>query len=88
MNWQLCDPARPTTIVGGGPGRRRWEFMRLPGESIEELNTAETAWRLLEPWGMTPDNATLRRSGHVLRVARRYESRLEAGSRFIALALP
>lgn len=61
MNWQLCDPARPTTIISGGPGRRRWEFMRLPGESIEELNTAETAWRLLEPWAMTPDNAVLER---------------------------
>ncbi len=61
MNWQLCDPVRPTTIVSGGPGRRRWEFMRLPGESIEELNTAETAWRLLEPWGRTPDNTTLER---------------------------
>ncbi|HEV2660909.1 MAG TPA: bifunctional 3-(3-hydroxy-phenyl)propionate/3-hydroxycinnamic acid hydroxylase, partial [Ktedonobacteraceae bacterium] len=61
MNWQLCDPARPTTIVAGGPGRRRWEFMRLPGESIEDLNTTETAWRLLKPWGMTPDNATLER---------------------------
>lgn len=61
MNWQLCDPARPTTIVSGGPGRRRWEFMRLPGETIEELNTTETAWRLLEPWGRNPDNTTLER---------------------------
>lgn len=61
MNWQLCDPARPTTIVSGGPGRRRWEFMRLPGESIEELNTPETAWRLLEPWGRNPQNTTLER---------------------------
>ncbi len=61
MNWQLCDPARPTTIVSGGPGRRRWEFMRLPGESIPELNTDETAWRLLEPWGRTPANTTLER---------------------------
>jgi 2-polyprenyl-6-methoxyphenol hydroxylase-like FAD-dependent oxidoreductase len=61
LNWQLCDPARPTTLVSGGPGRRRWEFMRLPGESITDLNTESTAWRLLEPWGMTPDTAKLER---------------------------
>ncbi|GAA2974131.1 bifunctional 3-(3-hydroxy-phenyl)propionate/3-hydroxycinnamic acid hydroxylase [Streptomyces enissocaesilis] len=61
MNWQLCDPERPTTIVSGGPGRRRWEFLRLPHESIEELNTLETAWQLLEPWGRTPQNTTIER---------------------------
>ncbi|MGW2054295.1 bifunctional 3-(3-hydroxy-phenyl)propionate/3-hydroxycinnamic acid hydroxylase MhpA [Streptomyces sp. NPDC001840] len=61
MNWQLCDPERPTTIVSGGPGRRRWEFLRLPHESVEELNTRETTWRLLEPWGRTPENTTIER---------------------------
>jgi hypothetical protein len=62
MNWQLCDPARPTTIVSGGPGRRRREFMRLPDEDRDRLNTGETAWRLLEPWGSrTPQNTTLER---------------------------
>jgi len=61
INGQLCDPARPTTIVSGGPGRRRWEFMRLPGEDIAELNTERTAWRLLEPWDLRPENATLER---------------------------
>jgi 2-polyprenyl-6-methoxyphenol hydroxylase-like FAD-dependent oxidoreductase len=61
MNWQLCDPARPTTIVSGGPGRRRWEIMRLPGETLEELNTEEAAWRLLEPWGITHKTAELER---------------------------
>ena len=67
--WQLCDPKRPTTIVPGGPGpeptgpaRRRWEFMLLPGESAQELQTPESAWRLLEPWGLTPENAELERS--------------------------
>ncbi len=59
--WQLCDPARPTTIVPGGPGRRRWEFMALPGEDINDLNKAETAWTFLRPWGVTPDNAVLER---------------------------
>ena len=61
QNWQLCDPARPTTIVSGGPGRRRWEFMRLPHETREELNSPQAAWRLLTPWGRTPDNTTIER---------------------------
>lgn len=60
--WQLCDPKRPTTIVPGGPGRRRWEYMVLPGESAEEMQKPERAWELLEPWGMTPENAVLERS--------------------------
>jgi 2-polyprenyl-6-methoxyphenol hydroxylase-like FAD-dependent oxidoreductase len=60
-NLQICDPARPTTLVSGGPGRRRWEFMRLPGEPLEELNRDETAWRLLAPWGVRPANAALER---------------------------
>jgi 3-(3-hydroxy-phenyl)propionate hydroxylase len=67
--WQLCDPRRPTTIVPGGPGpvpggpaRRRWEFMVLPGESAHDLQKPENAWKLLEPWGLTPQNAELERS--------------------------
>lgn len=61
VNLQICDPARPTTVVSGGPGRRRWEFMRMPGESVEELNTEATAWRLLAPFGQSPDTCTLER---------------------------
>jgi 2-polyprenyl-6-methoxyphenol hydroxylase-like FAD-dependent oxidoreductase len=59
--WQLCDPARPTTLVPGGPGRRRFEFMRLPSETVEELNAEETAWRLLKSWGIGPAEADLER---------------------------
>jgi flavoprotein hydroxylase len=58
---QICDPARPTTVVAGGPGRRRWEFMRGPNESLEELDDVATAWRLLRPFDVTPDNAILHR---------------------------
>ena len=35
--------------------------MRLPGEPLEELNTAERAWELLARWDIRPDNATLER---------------------------
>jgi flavoprotein hydroxylase len=59
LNVQICDPARPTTVVSGGPGRRRWEFMALPGESTEFLSDEATTWRLLEPWDARPDNAVL-----------------------------
>lgn len=67
--WQLCDPARPTTIVPGGPGpdpegpaRRRWEYMLLPNEDVAEMQTPEKAWELLKTWGVTPENAELERS--------------------------
>ena len=56
-----CDPSRPTTVVSGGKGRRRWEFMRLPEERVEDLNSSEMAWQLLAPWDITPQNATLER---------------------------
>ncbi|WP_219414236.1 bifunctional 3-(3-hydroxy-phenyl)propionate/3-hydroxycinnamic acid hydroxylase MhpA [Pseudonocardia nigra] len=59
--WQLCDPARPTTLVPGGPGRRRWEFMRLPHERIDDLNRIERAWELLDAWDVRHDNATIER---------------------------
>ena len=60
-NLQVCDPARPRTSASAGPGHRRWEFMRVEGESIEELDTPESAWRLLELFDVTPENATLLR---------------------------
>lgn len=58
---QLCDWTRPATMVPGGPGRRRWEFMRLPSESKEELGTEEKAWELLAPFGLSPSDAVLER---------------------------
>jgi 2-polyprenyl-6-methoxyphenol hydroxylase-like FAD-dependent oxidoreductase len=60
--WQWCRPERPTTVVPGGSAhRQRLEFMRLPGETIDDLNTEETAWRLVGEFGLTPENAILER---------------------------
>jgi flavoprotein hydroxylase len=61
INLQVCDPARPTTVVSGGPGRRRWEFMRLPEESLDALGRESRAWELLADWDVGPDNARMER---------------------------
>lgn len=50
---QICDPARPTTCVFGGAGRKRFEFMRLESETKDELLREEKLWELLAPWGFT-----------------------------------
>ncbi len=81
--WQLCDPNRPTTLVPGGPGRRRWEFMVKPDESSEEIASPESAWKLLEPWGITKDNATLERSA-VYRFQARWAETWRVGRSMIA----
>ncbi|MCZ4121828.1 bifunctional 3-(3-hydroxy-phenyl)propionate/3-hydroxycinnamic acid hydroxylase MhpA [Streptomyces sp. H39-S7] len=60
-NLQVCDPDRPRTQVSAGPGHRRWEFMRLPGETKEELDTVETAWRMLSLFGVTRDDGVMER---------------------------
>lgn len=59
---QHCNPKRPTTIVPGGfeNGKecRRWEFMRLPHETKEEMVTEEKVQELLGDW-IKPDQGTL-----------------------------
>ncbi len=81
--WQLCDPKRPTTLVPGGPGRRRWEFMVLPGESTDAMARSENAWKLLKPWGLNPDNAELERSA-VYRFQARWAEQWRVGRCMIA----
>ncbi len=60
-NLQICDPRRPRTEVSAGPGHRRWEFMLLPGETRQQMDTVESAWRMLATFGVTPEDATLER---------------------------
>lgn len=58
---QVCDPAGPVSVLPGGPGRRRWEFLVMPHEDHALVNTDAEAWRRVAPWDLTPENATLER---------------------------
>lgn len=89
-NFQICDPQRPVTIVSGGPGlgrglpeRRRWEFMALPGEDLHQFGSRENVWRLVEPYGLTPENADLERAA-MWRFQAKYVDRWNVGR--VALA--
>jgi 2-polyprenyl-6-methoxyphenol hydroxylase-like FAD-dependent oxidoreductase len=83
INLQVCDPARPTTAVSGGPGRRRWEFMRLPDESLQDLGEEAVAWRLLEGWDVHPGNARIERHA-VYTFQARVAERWQQGRVFLA----
>lgn len=83
INLQICDPTRPTTVVSGGPGRRRWEFMRLPDESHDELHEEARAWELLADWDVHPDNAKLERQA-VYTFNARYTDRWRSGRVLVA----
>ena len=61
VNLQQCDPARPTTLVSGGPGRRRWEWMLLPGETAERIEDPDSVWELLARSGIGPEEVALER---------------------------
>ena len=58
---QLCDPARPMTVVNVGGRRRRWEIMLMPGDAPDRLTDPEIFWPMLARW-VGPDDAVLERS--------------------------
>jgi 3-(3-hydroxy-phenyl)propionate hydroxylase len=70
----FCDPRRPATRVPG-PGRHhRWEFMLLPGETAEQIQSPDSIAELLRPWVSIADVEVVRASVyrfHAL-VARRW----------------
>ncbi|MCH0559363.1 bifunctional 3-(3-hydroxy-phenyl)propionate/3-hydroxycinnamic acid hydroxylase [Streptomyces sp. MUM 16J] len=82
-NVQIADPARPRVAVSAGPGHRRWEFMRLPGEFPDTFGTAENAWRLLGLFGVEPGTATLERHA-VYTLTARNADRWRAGRVLLA----
>lgn len=58
---QVCDPARPHTLVPMPAPRFRFEFMLLPGESADEIDTPERARELMSSW-IDPADVEVERS--------------------------
>lgn len=58
---QLCDPARPMTVVNVGGRRRRWEIMLMPGDDPARLTEPEIFWPMIARW-IGPRDATLERA--------------------------
>jgi 3-(3-hydroxy-phenyl)propionate hydroxylase len=58
---QLCDPARPTTLVPGANGFYRFEFMLRPEETDQDMARPERLRELLAPW-VDPDGVELVRA--------------------------
>lgn len=74
---QWCNPKRPTTIVPGGVNLdgqvlRRWEFMRLPSETKEEMVEEAKVQELLGDW-IKPEQGELIR--HALYTFQSYVSK-------------
>lgn len=58
---QLCDPARPMTVVNVGGRRRRWEIMLMPGDRAEAMTEPALFWPMLSRW-LDPADATVERA--------------------------
>jgi 3-(3-hydroxy-phenyl)propionate hydroxylase len=58
---QLCDPARPMTVVNVGGERRRWEIMMMPGDDPEHLTDPDIFWPMMARW-VGPGDARLERA--------------------------
>ena len=58
---QLCDPARPMTVVNVGGDRRRWEIMLMPGDDPARLTEPDVFWPMMTRW-LGPDDARLERA--------------------------
>ncbi|MEQ8377714.1 bifunctional 3-(3-hydroxy-phenyl)propionate/3-hydroxycinnamic acid hydroxylase [Parvibaculum sp.] len=59
---QHCDPRRPVTSMPMAPGRHRWEFMLLPGETPESVMSDETIAGFLAPYAEAADLEIERRA--------------------------
>lgn len=75
---QICDPARPRMLMPLGATHRRFEWMLLPHESIEEMERSAAAWALLAEFGVAPETHEIARQivyTFQARIAERWRAR-------------
>jgi len=61
VNVQYCKPQRPSTMICCPGNHRRWEFMTVPGDNLEEIVSENRIWELLKPW-INPSQAEIWRA--------------------------
>lgn len=58
---QVCDPARPTTLIPMPGSLYRWEFQLRAGETRAEMEDRNKVWELLRPW-IAPEQGRILRA--------------------------
>lgn len=61
---QVCDPARPATLVAGHERMFRWEFQLQPGEDPAVMQQPEQVWGLLDRWIGRDDGRLVRAASY------------------------
>jgi 3-(3-hydroxy-phenyl)propionate hydroxylase len=69
----FCDPARPALTLPVSRGRRRWEFLQLPGETSADLEREETVRSLIA--GYAPNDRSIIERATVYTFHARYADR-------------
>jgi len=61
VNVQYCNPKRPCTMICCPGNHRRWEFMVIPGDNLEDALSDDYLWELMAPW-LKPGQAEIWRA--------------------------
>jgi len=61
VNVQYCKPQRPSTMICCPGNHRRWEFMTIPGDNLDDIVSENRIWDLLKPW-IKPSQAEIWRA--------------------------
>lgn len=74
---QICDPARPITLMRHmGKKHVRWEMMLLPGETAQDITQPAKVWSMIDKWAKPGDGVIDRAAVYTFRsgVAERWVS--------------